>query len=88
MMSRNKEDARANYLGFVARSWTWARLTSDERARFARATENAEECGGIFGTYEQRWKILNWMYDAFLEGCGYEYSGWREPEKAEATPGF
>ena len=87
-MSKNKENARRDYMEMIEKSWTWARLTSKERERFVGVVNTAESCGAIFGSYNQRWEILCALYHSFLEGCNYDLLHWREPENAEPVPEF
>ena len=60
----------------ISKSWTWERLTDDEKERF----KNCIDFSKIKGTARQRVKMLNMVYAAFLQGVGYEPIGWREAE--------
>lgn len=60
----------------ISKSWTWERLTDDEKERF----KNCIDFSGIKGPARQRVKMLNMVYAAFLQGVGYEPIGWREAE--------
>ena len=71
------EDVVYNYFeNVISKSWTWQRLTDDERKRF----ESCIDFSKIKGTARQRVEILNMVYAAFLQGVGYKPIGWREAE--------
>ena len=74
---RTKENAIYNYMVMIKNSWTWERLTDQERVAFID-TVNFAQTRGIRGTYEQRWEILNLMYRTLLNTLGYSPIGWRE----------
>lgn len=73
-MTKNKEKAREEYIEMIRESWTYKRLTEEERARVCSALDSAT----IIGTWRQRWEQLQNIYSAFLDGCGYTPQGWRE----------
>ena len=79
-MKRNKNDARKDFMKLVTSSWTWERLTEEERGRAHAAFCNAK----ISGSYYQRKDQLNSVYGAFLLGLGYNGLCWREPENSDA----
>lgn len=60
----------------IKKSWTWAKLTEQEKQRFIDGNDFDVICGND----KQRVEWLNSMYHAFLMGCGYEPIGWRENE--------
>jgi len=74
----NKEVAVNDYVNMVQASWTWHKLTKEERHRFMDLLILAQENKELKGTYEQRWSTLTLMYTAFLKGCGYTDGTWRE----------
>lgn len=74
----NKELAVNQFIDMIQASWTWKRLTMDEKKRFMKLLDLAIERRETQGTYEQRFSTLHLMYDAFLQGCQYEPIGWRE----------
>ena len=74
----NKEIAVNDFVNMIQASWTWKRLTNDERKRFMDLLILAQNRNDIKGTYEQRRNNLHLMYEAFLQGCKYEPIGWRE----------
>lgn len=77
-MNKNKENAQADWTNMIIKSWTWAKLTNDEKNKFGDELNKEITQKIISGTYRQRWEILNALYSMFLEGCGYNGCTWRE----------
>ena len=77
-MNKNKENAQADWTDMIVKSWTWAKLTNDERNKFGDELNKEATKKIISGTYKQRWEILNALYSMFLEGCGYNGVNWRD----------
>ena len=77
-MNKNKENAQADWTDMIIKSWTWAKLTNDERNKFGDELNKEATKKIISGTYKQRWEILNALYSMFLEGCGYNGVNWRD----------
>lgn len=75
---KDKEQAVKDFVAMISDSWTWERLTFNERERFLDllSTERFTKLR-IIGTYKQRWEALQGYYEMFLEGCGYKPTGWR-----------
>lgn len=82
-MDRNKEHATHYFMRMVYNSWTYGRMTSKEQERLESAVVWAGDQGMIKGTFDQRWKILQAIYNAFLSGLGYDGPTWREPNPDE-----
>lgn len=77
-MNKNKLLAQAEWMDMIVKSWTWAKLTNDERNKFGDELNKGVTQKIISGTYRQRWGILNALYSMFLEGCGYNSGNWRK----------
>ena len=77
-MNKNKENAQADWTDMIVKSWTWAKLTDDEKNKFGDELNTAGIQKIISGTYRQRWGILSALYSMFLDGCGYNGCNWRE----------
>ena len=60
----------------IKKSWTWDRLTEEERQHFI----DMDVFDNIKGNDKQRIEWLNTIYQAFLTGIGYEPIGWREKD--------
>ena len=76
----NKENAIKDYLAMIEQSWTWSKLTEEEKEYFENflASHPMVE-HGVRGNYSQRWTILDAIYHAFLLGCGYRNRvDWRD----------
>lgn len=58
----------------IKKSWTWTRLTEEERQRFI----DMDVFDKIKGNDKQRIEWLNTLYQAFLVALGYKPDGWRE----------
>ena len=79
MEKKLKENAQADWTSMIIKSWTWARLTNEEKNRFGdEVSKEINRKKVIVGSYRQRWEILNALYSMFLEGCGYNGMNWRE----------
>lgn len=73
----DKENTVYNYFNTViVKSWTWERLTDDEKERFKTCIDFSR----IKGSQRQRVEVLNMVYSAFLHGLGYTPTGWRETD--------
>lgn len=81
-MEHNKEKAFSDFMEMIRNSWTYDRMTDDEKRRLAKAFEWVD-CCGLVGTYKQRLAILHIAYNAFLQGIGYTDFNWREPDPAQ-----
>lgn len=77
-MKQDKERAYDDFIAMIKNSWTWERLTVDERNRFTSTMET--RLRDIKGSYLQRRNAYSACYAMFLDGLGYEPIGWREPE--------
>lgn len=77
-MKRNKEEAFDHYMKVIKYSWTYQKLTWQERNRLM--TELSKYRDRLKGDFYQRVDQMAAMYSMFLEGVGYEHTGWRETE--------
>lgn len=78
-MQKNKENAFTDAVRNFKKSWTYARLTEDERKGLDNSFSFVEKQNLLCGTYTQRWRQMNAIYCAFLYGCGYNNDmNWRE----------
>ena len=67
----------------IKKSWTWEKLTEEERKRFI----NMHVFDKIKGNDITRIEWFNSIYHAFLVGLDYKAIGWRE-EDVEEIPLF
>lgn len=77
-MNKNKENAQADWMNMIIKSWTWAKLTNEEKNKFGDELNKEVTQKIISGTYKQRVAILSALYSMFLEGCGYNGGNWRD----------
>jgi hypothetical protein len=77
---QNKQNTINEYMAMINQSWTWARLTKEEKDKFVNCLYEDRFITTINGTKKQRWAILNNYYCMFLKGVGYKPIGWRETE--------
>ena len=76
-MEKIKENATKDFLEMIKKSWTWARLTEEEKTQFMKSWETVTiswangRDNAVKGTYKDRWQICNAMYEMFLAGVGY-----------------
>ena len=69
-----KENAIENFNNMIIKSWTYEKLTETQKKQWKNALDTTPIKKEIKGTYKQRWDILNGIYTAFLYGCGYPNS--------------
>jgi hypothetical protein len=78
MDQKNKENAVNDFMQMTKESWTYARLTENERFAWEESVSWAVDHKVISGKYSQRYEILNALYYTFLLGVGYTGWKWRE----------
>ena len=69
-LPRTKENAFLHGLAMFCRSWTFERLTEDEKINCVDSFLFALEQGMIKGTFHDRMQTMNAIYNAFLNGVG------------------
>lgn len=75
MRRQNTSTAVPDYIeNVLKKSWTWARLTEEERQRFL----SMEIFDEIKGNDRTRIEWLSTIYNAYLTALGYKPIGWRE----------
>jgi len=81
------ESAKESYIEMIKRSWTWNRLTQEERTKFLELLDHPCSSVVIKGTYNQRWEACEALYHTFLAGLGYDADPleWREAEPTTST---
>ena len=70
-MNKNKENAQTDWTDMIVKSWTWEKLTREERKKFGDELNKETTKKIISGTYSQRWEILRSRNSMYVEGCGY-----------------
>ena len=77
-MKKNKEEAIKLYIDMIKKSWTYDKLTDDEKARLNYVFKWSEEQGLIKGSFKDRWDTLQVLYTSYITALGYSPLGWRE----------
>lgn len=77
-MERLKENVFKDHYEMIKNSWTYAKLTNEEKERLNLLVYDNCVRKSIKGTYNQRYEMLNILYRAFLLGVGYNDGNWRE----------
>ena len=77
MNNKNKDFVFTDYLKMIKNSWTYARMTQEEKEKIEELLTSGRIKEDIKGTYKQRYNALNGVYYAFLIGIGYDNFDWR-----------
>lgn len=80
-MNKDKDKVIEDFSKMIKDSWTWARLTKEEKDIFMEHISWERTKNILKGTYNQRYEILNELYFFYLLGIGYIPIGWRENEE-------
>lgn len=77
---KDKNKALDDYKEVIRQSWTYRKLTTEEKERLEETLKHPsiKEC--LKGNYYQRIDIMIAVYTAFLRGVGYSGFDWREKE--------
>ena len=75
---KDKDNAVCDFYEMVKMSWTFDRMTEDEKQNLRLVFYDAHEF--VSGTYNKRWEQLHGMYNAFLHALGYHGGNWRETD--------
>lgn len=84
-MEKIKENTLIDFKEMIFNSWTFNKMTPDEKKKCFETLDNIQTQNTLKGTYKQRWVILQAIYSAYLNGLGYTDINWREKEN---TPKF
>ncbi|MGN1326910.1 MAG: hypothetical protein ACI4VQ_02335 [Clostridia bacterium] len=78
----DKEKVKEKFWEMIKNSWTYSKLTKNEKTKFETIlfSEQTENC--MKGTYTQKWRILQAIYHSFLIALDYKPIGWREEEES------
>ena len=80
---KNKDDVFIDFLDMIKNSWTYARMTQEEKEKIQEILTSGRIKEDIKGTYKQRYNALNAVYYAFLIGIGYDNFNWRGGENEQ-----
>lgn len=88
MDTKPKERAVCDFVGMIQHSWTWDRMTDEERQKLLSLYYDDPGCKkAIVGSYDQRWRVCNAILRSYLSGIGYNGFRWRE-KYPERVPSF
>ena len=80
-MDKIKENAKYNFNDMIQKSWTFNKLTKEERETWHHIITSPQLEQALKGGYDTRWHILQVVYSSFLAGVGYNGANWRENER-------
>ena len=75
-----KENALNDFIRMIKDSWTYEKMTKEERKRLLELLSHPRTNEILKGNYKQRYENLNAIYYAYLVGLGYDNFNWRESE--------
>ena len=73
-----KEKALEKFAEMIGQSWTYEKMTKEEKEKLRDLIYSDRVIETQKGTYKQRWCILQAIYYAYLMGLDYKPIGWRE----------
>ena len=74
-----KENVLNDFILMIENSWTYARLTEEEKERLKTVLfDDIRVEEALKGTCKQRRAILHAIYSTFLTAIGYNGFSWRE----------
>lgn len=74
---KNKNFVFTDFLEMIRNSWTYDRMTEEEKNKIHCILLDYRTTDNIKGTYRQRWDALNALYHAFLIAIDYNGPEWR-----------
>lgn len=77
-MKKNKELVLSDFIGMIKESWTYNKMTYEEKERLLDMLDSNRTKDALKGTYDNRWCVLQAIYGAYLIGIGYDNFNWRE----------
>jgi len=80
---KDKNLAQQDWLEMISHSWTWQKLTVEERAKFVALFAHPQSTAVMKGNYEQRYEACQALYYTFLAALGYadDPMNWRDSEE-------
>ena len=80
-MEKIKENAVAEFEKVIKNSWTYGKMTEEEKNRLWEKMGDFVRQGHVSGSFDQRWRTMQAMYGMFLAGLGnVNNPNWRDPE--------
>lgn len=75
-----KEEVLENWYNMIKKSWTYAKLTKEEKQRLDNVITSYQLEKTLLGNKDHKYTILQTIYYSFLVGLGYNSPTWREEE--------
>ena len=75
-----KEKAFYDFKVMIEKSWTYEKMTREEKDNWERVLNDIRTITCLKGNYNTRWNILQAIYMSYLIGIGYDSFNWRESE--------
>ena len=79
-MEKLKENVLQDFKQMIYNSWTYNKMTPQEKHQWEEVLEHVKITNVLKGTYSQRWETLQAIYHSFLLALNYTWN-WREEEK-------
>lgn len=79
-MKKEKENAIKDFNNMIKKSWTYGKMTTEERERWGRVLESVQTREAVKGTYSNRWEVLQAIYNSYLLALDYCWN-WREEDQ-------
>lgn len=76
-----KEKALYNFANMIRQSWTYGKMTREEKDNWEKVLNDIRTITCLKGNYNTRWNILQALYMSYLIGIGYNSFNWRESEE-------
>lgn len=77
-MTKDKNTSVMDFMQMTYNSWTYNKMSTDEKNRLADVVAWCTNQGIVKGTWKQRWDIMQAVYWSFLQGIGYDGPCWRD----------
>ena len=74
----NKENVIEEFKKMIEQSWTYAKMTTQEKENWNRTINSSRTEQALKGNAHQRWGILQAIYESFLYALDYKNGLWRE----------
>ena len=75
---KDKNNVIDDYNKMIVNSWTYEKMTHEERDRWYDILRHIKITKCLRGNYDSRWDILNAIYHSYLIGIGYTNFDWRD----------
>lgn len=75
-----KEKALEYFVEMIKNSWTYDKMTEKEKEKLINLLYDNRVIDALKGNFDNRYKILNAIYGAYLSGIGYNGFNWREEQ--------